>query len=82
MIASGPYATEVNASSDSADRPSKGIDLFLGRLARAKRSSDQHRPECSARDPYFLRVRAILESYVRAIRGCDQSRPSATRLAA
>jgi len=25
MIASGPYATEVNASSDSADSPSTGV---------------------------------------------------------
>ena len=52
MIASGPYATDVSASSDRADKPSTGVILLIRSLGSPEWTTDQKLPggiECARR---------------------------------
>ena len=65
MIASGPYATDVSASRDSADRPSTGV-ICSRDTSRARSGGPTRTCQIAAARPERLSLRAVMLLETRA----------------
>lgn len=78
-IASGPYATDVSASRDSADRPSTGV-ICSRDTSRAPSGGPTRTCQIAAARPERLSLRAVMLLETRAARRYgEMTRPSRTQ---